>query len=401
MKPGFRRTVAGTIPDDWEVVMLGDVATVRTGPFGSLLHERDYVEDGTPIITVEHLSEFGVVHSDLPMVSGADLRRLKTYILEEDDIVFSRVGSVDRNSLVSSAEAGWLFSGRLLRIRPQDARVFSPYLSYQFRHESAKRRIRSVAVGQTMPSLNTRILSEIDVVLPPLREQRAIAAALADIDALLTALDQLIAQKRHLRLAAIQQLLTGVRRLPGFGGEWRNRTLEEAAVCLDNLRVPLNEAQRADMKGDYPYCGANGVVDYINRFIVDDDIVLIAEDGGYFSDFATRPIAYCMEGKCWINNHAHILKAQEGYCQDFIFYSLVHKDIRRFLSSGTREKLNKSEMFKVEIRVPPTLEEQQAIASIFSDVDVDIASLEKGRDKTRLLKQGMMQELLTGRVRLV
>lgn len=182
VKPGYKQTEVGVIPEEWEIIQIRDVASVRTGPFGSSLHESDYVQDGTPIITVEHLSEHGVIHSNLPMVSEIDRKRLKAYSLEKDDIVFSRVGSVDRNALISHSEAGWLFSGRLLRIRPNNKKAFSSYLSYHFHDEPFKQRVKSVAVGQTMASLNTQIINNIDVVLPPLPEQRALAAALSDVD---------------------------------------------------------------------------------------------------------------------------------------------------------------------------------------------------------------------------
>jgi type I restriction enzyme S subunit len=189
LKKGYKQTGVGLIPEDWNVVPINSVASVKTGPFGSALHEKDYVQEGTPIITVEHLGEQGVVHSDLPMVSGFDLQRLHAYSLQSGDIVFSRVGSVDRNSLIGEKEHGWLFSGRLLRIRAQSKNLHTPFLSYYFHSEPFKQRVRGVAVGQTMASLNTKIVNAIEVVMPPLSEQRAIAAALTDVDALLTALD--------------------------------------------------------------------------------------------------------------------------------------------------------------------------------------------------------------------
>ena len=182
---------------------------------------------------------------------------------------------------------------------------------------------------------------------------------------------------------------------------WVVKTLEESTNCLDNLRIPLNESQRASMKGDIPYCGANGILDYINDYCIDDDIILIAEDGGYFDEYAHRPIAYKMSGECWVNNHAHILQAKEDMSQDFVFYSLVHKNILRFLASGTRAKLNKSEMFKIEIDAPLTKSEQTRIATILSDMDAEISALETKLSKYKQVKQGMMQELLTGKIRLV
>ena len=217
----------------------------------------------------------------------------------------------------------------------------------------------------------------------------------------INSLDRLIAKKQDLKHVAMQELLTGKRRQPGFGGEWEIKTLNDITNCLDNFRVPLNDTQRSQMRGDYPYCGANGVLDYVNDYVIDDDFILIAEDGGYFDEYEYRPIAYRMIGKCWVNNHAHILKTKEGFDQGFVFYSLVHKNILRFLASGTRAKLNKYEMFKIEIDIPLDAKEQTAIATVLSDMDAEITALEQRRNKTIALKQGIMQELLTGRIRLM
>ena len=154
------------------------------------------------------------------------------------------------------------------------------------------------------------------------------------------------------------------------------------------------------MKGDIPYCGANGVLDYINRYMIDDDIILIAEDGGYFDEYSYRPIAYRMSGKCWVNNHAHVLKAKEDFDQDFLYYSLVHKNILRFIASGTRSKLNKTELYKIEMDIPCQKAEQSAIATVLSDMDAEIEKLEAKLCKYKLIKIGMMQQLLTGKIRL-
>jgi len=261
---------------------------------------------------------------------------------------------------------------------------------------------RSFSGKSGVPGVNRNELHRESVTLPTdIAEQRAIAAVLCDMDALLEGQDRLIAKKRDLKQAAMQQLLTGQTRLPGFHREWNERLLEDWADCLDSVRVPINEAQRASMKGDYPYCGANGVLDHVSGYVIDDDIILMAEDGGYFDEYETRPIAYRMKGKCWVNNHAHILKAKRGSDQGFLYYSLVHKNILPFLASGTRAKLNKSEMNRILISGPVEEAEQSAIAAVLSDMDAELTSLEARRNKARDLKQAMMQELLTGRSRLV
>ena len=155
---------------------------IQTGPFGSQLHQKDYVQVGTPIITVEHLGDNRIVHRNLPCVSDEDKDRLSKYTLRQGDIVFSRVGSVDRRSLVSEAENGWLFSGRCLRVRPDPQKIDSAYLSYFLGLPAFREHIRAIAVGATMPSLNTKLLSNVSIVYPPLSEQRRIAHILGTLD---------------------------------------------------------------------------------------------------------------------------------------------------------------------------------------------------------------------------
>lgn len=198
---------------EWDFRPLSAISEIKTGPFGSALHEKDYVQTGTPIITVEHLGERGVVHENLPMVSEKDRHRLNAYSLQTNDIVFSRVGSVDRNALIREVEDGWLFSGRLLRIRPNEKFIYSPFLSYYFHQEPTKQRIRAVAVGQTMASLNTAILKNIEVVVPTITEQQAVAEILSSLDAEIAALEQRLDKTRALKQGMMQELLTGRTRL--------------------------------------------------------------------------------------------------------------------------------------------------------------------------------------------
>jgi len=167
---------------NWKTYKLGEIASVQTGPFGSQLHQSDYVITGTPIITVEHLGENRIVHENLPRVNDVDKARLSKYWLKEDDIVFSRVGSVDRRAYVKKEEDGWLFSGRCLRVRPSN-KINGKYLSYFFGMEDFKSKIRAVAVGATMPSLNTSIMKEIEVTMPEnIKEQQQIAQILTSLD---------------------------------------------------------------------------------------------------------------------------------------------------------------------------------------------------------------------------
>ncbi|WP_073347989.1 restriction endonuclease subunit S [Bacteroides congonensis] len=164
-----------------EEYKLSDIAEIQTGPFGSQLHNEDYVATGTPIVTVEHLGNRRFSKQNLPLVSDDDKKRLSKYLLQEGDIVFSRVGSVDRCSYVTSTENDWLFSGRCLRVRCGN-NCHPLFLFYYFCKESVKQYIKSIAVGATMPSINTKLMAEIPILLPKLDEQKRIADILSSID---------------------------------------------------------------------------------------------------------------------------------------------------------------------------------------------------------------------------
>lgn len=186
MKSELITTEYGPISADFQTAKLSELCVekigVQTGPFGSQLHQADYVEIGTPIITVEHLGENRILHENTPFVSDADRDRLSRYSLQEGDIIFSRVGSVDRRSLVRKAENGWLFSGRCLRVRVKKDLIDPVYLSYFFGHEGFKNYLRSIAVGATMPSINTKILSDVPIYFPDLEDQKRIGEILLEID---------------------------------------------------------------------------------------------------------------------------------------------------------------------------------------------------------------------------
>ena len=163
------------------MTQLKTIADIQTGPFGSQLHKEDYVETGTPIVTVEHLGNRVFTEQNLPRVSDSDKARLIKYTLSTGDIVFSRVGSVDRCSYVDKSHDGWMFSGRCLRVRPTEL-VDSLYLYYYFCLEETKRFVRNIAVGATMPSINTKLLGEVEIALPDLNNQKRIAAVLSSLD---------------------------------------------------------------------------------------------------------------------------------------------------------------------------------------------------------------------------
>ena len=191
---------------EWEKKTIGEIATIKNGPFGSVLHAEDYVDEGMPIVTTEHFKNGSLPLSKngIPQVSEDDYCRLKGYMLEKDDIVFSRVGSVDINAHVEQVQQGWLFSGRVLRVRPIKS-VNSLCLHYVLSTESVKRDIRNRAVGQTMPSINTPILSNTGIYMSQSKaEQKKIASLLSLIDERISTQNKIIEDLRKLKSAIIE-----------------------------------------------------------------------------------------------------------------------------------------------------------------------------------------------------
>jgi type I restriction enzyme S subunit len=387
------------VPAGWKEICLGDLGTFSKG---AGIKKDQVLSEGFPCI------RYGQIYTE----HDSWVKKIDTFVskevaclsrqLQKGEILFAGSGETkaDIGKCVAFIDDGHTVAGGDIVILTPD-RDDSKFLGYALNASYVAAQKMSRAQGDAVVHISASSLSSVLLLLPPLKEQKAIAEALSDVDALIDSLEALLTKKRNIKTGVMQELLTGRTRLPGFTGNWHEVCLEDFADCFDHLRIPLNESERLTRVGDYPYCGANGVLGFIDEYLIDDEMVLIAEDGGYFDEFATRPIAYKMSGKYWVNNHAHVLKAKPSQDNNYLYYSLVHKDVTPYLASGTRAKLNKSEMWKIEIRAPKSKKEQEAIANVLSDIDEEIDALEKRLGKTRDLKQGMAQELLTGRTRLV
>jgi type I restriction enzyme, S subunit len=292
-----------------------------------------------------------------------------------------------------------------------DTRFVHDYINSSYFRKKAI----EASTGSTRQRIGLEDLKKLPFVAPPLSEQHAIATALSDVDALITSLDRLIAKKHDIKQATMQQLLTGKTRLPGFSGElkqgykgtevgiipadWEVKKLGEVADFLDGRRRPINERDRAKMRGEYPYYGASGVVDYVNDYIFNEELILLGEDGENILSRNCK-LACRVSGKIWVNNHAHVLRPKANTDASFLTEYLESLDYEQYNTGTAQPKLNKRVCSEIIVFLP-SLTEQRAIATVLSDMDAEITALEQKRDKTRALKQGMMQELLTGKTRLV
>ena len=407
----FKDTEIGKIPEEWEVRTINSFCSVKTGPFGSMLHAEDYVAKGTPIVTTEHFKNgiLPLVGKDIPQVGIEDLKRMSSYTLTKDDIVFSRVGSVDINALVTVRQKGWLFSGRVLRVRPFK-QTDSLYLHYGLLKHSVRSDIVSRAVGLTMASINTKILGETELSLPPLNEQRRIASALTSIDNLIASLGKLIEKKKNIKQGAMQQLLTGKTRLKGFTEPWVYRKISEIATTSSggtpSRSIPnyyygdIKWFTTTELKDNYLYDS----VEHITREALNNssakmfsaNTILMAMYGatigklGVLKEPSTTNQACCAI-KC--NDIVEI----------FLFYILLYnrKSIIEKGCGAGQPNISQAIVNELSFLVPPCEKEQQAIATILTKMDDEITALEAKRAKYEAIKQGMMQQLLTGKIRLI
>ena len=399
-------------------VILGDIAISQTGPFGSQLHEEDYVSEGTPIVTVEHLGDTNFTHQNLPFISEADTKRLSKYILIEGDIVFSRVGSIDRNVYVDKNHEGWMFSGRCIRVRADKNKVNPRYLSYYFKQNSFKKMMMNLAVGATMPSLNTKIMNSIELDLLPRENQDKIANILSAIDDKIQINNQI-----NQELEAMAKTLYDYwfvqfdfpdqngKPYKSSGGKmvynpelkreipegWGVEKLGDIAICHDSKRVPLSSNDRELVKGEIPYYGATGIMDYVNDYIFDGDYVLMAEDGSVMTEKGT-PILQRISGKNWVNNHAHVLEPVKNHSCKLLMMLLKDVSVMQIKTGSIQMKINQENMNKIVVPAIP-LELLFEINQKLEVVDKQQLNLIEENKQLTQLRDWLLPMLMNGQVK--
>jgi type I restriction enzyme S subunit len=417
LKAGYKQTEVGVIPEEWESTsVLGIASSSRNaivgGPFGSDLVSNDYVDDGVPVIRGQNMGNRWVSGS-FAFVSPTKAASLEANLAHPGDIVITQRGTLGQVSLVPDAPyPRYLISQSQMKLSVNREMADPLFFYYLFTGEQQQEYIRQNTIQTGVPHTNLGILRKIPVPRPPLPEQRAIAEALSDVDALIGALDRLIAKKRDLKQAAMQQLLTGQKRLPGFSGEWEVKRLRQLAkiqrgasprpidspIWFDDSStvgwVRISDVTRAGMylRETEQRLSLLGV--QTSRPVRRGSLIMsICATVGW--PIITE-IDTCIHDGFVVFDH---LRAD----QRFLYYILksIEPNWSRHGQTGSQMNLNTGLITGTEVSIPPTVAEQTAIAEVLSDMDTEIAALERRRDKTRALKQGMMQELLTGRTRLV
>jgi len=395
LKPGYKQSEAGIIPDDWDVKTVGESFEILNNlrfPISQKVREKmvgPYPYYG-PTSIQGYINEH--------RIEG------EYTLIGEDGDHFLKWRDMPMTLLVSGK-----FNVNNHAHVIKGSKNLTTWFHYFFSHKDITQYLTRQGAGRY--KLTKKALMDIPCALPHLSEQRVVVAALSDVDALITALDRLIAKKRDLKQAVMEELLTGKRRLPGFSEKWDVKLLGELSEMGSGGTPPSSNP--AFYGGDISWVSISDMTK-CGKFISKTDRTLSAAglNNSAAQMFPKGTVLYAMYaslGECSIarvplcSSQAILgIRIRAGLDNEFLYYFLtsIKAQVKTMGQHGTQANLNKGMVQRFQLLLPP-LPEQTAIASIISDMDSEIVVLESQREKTRALKQGMVHELLTGRIRLV
>lgn len=379
---------------------LRELADIQTGPFGSQLHKEDYVADGTPIVTVEHLGNKMFSEQNLPRVSNTDKNRLKKYVLKQGDIVFSRVGSVDRCSYVDQKHDGWMISGRCLRVRPT-SEIDSEYLYYYFCLEETKQFVRNIAVGATMPSINTKLLGEVVVTFPELEQQKRISGILSAIDSKIE-VNQKINDNLYAQVKAI--FSKNFLDLDFLPDGWKTGNLLDIADYLNGLAMQkyrpkdgetglpvlkIKELRQGICDASSELCSPS----IKSEYIIHDGDIIFSWSGSLLVDI------WC-GGNCGLNQH--LFKVTSNNYDKWFYYLWTAHHLDRFIAvaadkATTMGHIKREELEKVEVIIPSKCDYKRIGALIKPLFDLIISNRIENR-KLTALRNTLLPKIMAGEI---
>ena len=399
---GYKLTEVGVIPKDWDVFTIGQTVTLING---RAFKPSDWKTSGLPIIRIQNLND--------PMAAYNYYEDIveDRYYVNNGDILFAWSGTKE-SSFGARMWRGQkaILNQHIFRVVPNEKNILSQYLLLALKRFQEDIEKKSHGFKASFVHIKKSDLENTHLAVPPLPEQRSIATALSDMDELLGGLDRLIAKKRDLKQAAMQELLTGKTRLQGFDGEWEETTLGEIGECVIGLTYKPENVVKYGLLVLRSSNVQNGQLAYADNVYVNLRVAdhLVTRIGDIL--ICVRNGSRALIGKCAVINAnaagltfgAFMSIYRTNYWR-FIAHTFQSDDIQKQIRDNigaTINQITNKDMKAFRVLLPPE-NEQIAIASILSDMDTEIAAIEQRRNKTRDLKQAMMQELLTGRIRLV
>jgi type I restriction enzyme, S subunit len=411
VKPGYKQTEVGVIPEDWEVAPLESFTTFISYGFTNPMPTS---ESGIYMITAKDINDGRIQFETARCTTEEAYHTLLTAKSrpKKDDLLLTKDGTLGRLALVDTRLVCINQSVAILR---PNTKAVPQFLKVMLEAPAYQTRMLEDAGGSTIKHIYITIVNRMPLAVPPTKaEQEAIAEALSDADALIESLEQLIAKKRLIKQGAMQELLTGKRRLPGFSGEWEEKRLDAVSEIRSGGTPSTNQPEFWD--GDILWCTPTDITALNGRKYLSQTARTITVQGLKASSAELIPdrsvvmTSRATIGECAINTVP--VATNQGFKNfipfqdtdgEFLYYLLQTKkqDFISLCGGSTFLEIGKTQLSAFEIKLPKEKPEQTAIAAILSDMDAEIAALEAKLVKARLVKQGMMQELLTGRIRLV
>ena len=395
---GCKQTDLSVIPEHWRIRQLADICMPRgivRGPFGGTLKKDTFVTSGFKVYEQQNAiyKSFELGSYFVDQSKYAEMHR---FSVSPGDFIISCSGTIGRIFQIPPDAPQGVINQALLKLTTDDEVVYDRYFYILFEWDEFQIRIIDSTQGGAIKNLvGMDVFRTITVALPPLSEQRAIAEALSDVDELLNALEALIAKKRAIKQATMQQLLTGKTRLPGFSGAWKTKLLGD----ISTIKTGSKNNEDKDENGQYPLFVRSAIVERINSYCFDGEAILVPGEGGIENIF------HYINGRFDCHQRVYMInRFIDGVFGKLIYYIMVLQFGRHAMQNtvkATVDSLRLPTFQTFSFSIPSDIAEQRAIAAVLSDMDAEIAALEQRRDKTDAIKQGMMQQLLTGRVRLV
>lgn len=406
---GYKVTEVGVIPEDWEIVPIGDIFKFKNG----LNKAKQFFGEGTPIVNyMDVYKNRGICFKDIRGKVTLSSNELANYNVQKGDVFFTRTSEtpdeIGITAVLLDEPQNTTFSGFILRARPVVDVLDIDYKRYCFSADVVRKEIISKCTYTTRALTNGRVLSKVNIFVPPKPEQKAIAEALSDTDNLIQSIENLIDKKRKIKQGAMQQLLTGKKRLPGFSGEWEHRNVESFGEIITGGTPPTGV--KAYWNGSIPWVTPTDITSTKNIYTTDRKITntglsklrKLPKNSVLITCIASigKNAVIKKDGAC--NQQINAIIPSNGYDSDFLYY--IFESNKSYLLSNAgitaTNIISKKDFALIEFLVPK-LDEQKAIAQVLSDMDAEIEALEEKLKKYKTIKQGMMQELLTGRIRLI
>lgn len=396
--PGYKKTEIGIIPEDWEVKRLGEIFSIlKTASFSKsdLSSKGDilYIHYGD--IHTKWVHFLDLKKEDLPHIEHSKSRNYP--LVKEGDLIMVDA-SEDYEGIGKSVEIKNVGNKKVisglhtLLLRDSQGKFVNGFKGFVTHNRIVKKQIETLATGLKVYGISKQNLKDVLIPIPPLPEQRAIARVLSDIDHLIESLDRLIEKKKLIKKGAMQLLLTGKKRLPGFKGEWVRKRLGEVAIIKKGDLITEKEARR----GNVPVIGGGiGPTYYHNKANRKANTITISASGanaGYVS-FHKHPI---------FASDCSTIEKSGNYDVRFLYFLLksMQNTITMLQTGGAQPHVYPEQLKQLEIYYPLDMEEQRAIAQILSDMDAEIETLERKKEKYEMIKKGTMELLLTGKIRL-